>query len=339
MLATVAVMRASRLLAILLLLQSRGRMTAGALADELEVSVRTIYRDIQALSESGVPVYAEAGPGGGVQLVDGYRTRLTGLTAAEAETLFLAGVPGPVAELGLGTVLAAAQLKVLAALPPELRSRATRVSERFHLDAPGWFGVSDDVSHLPALAEALWGDRVVEVGYRARRDGPVSNRRLEPLGLVLKAGVWYLVARSRGRVLTYRASRLEGVTVTDERFERPEEFDLAGHWSASQDEFVASMYRSEVRARVAPDAMRALRMSMEPTAARRTMASVGPPDAEGWLPVVIPVEELDYTLADLLRLGDQIEVLEPPELRDRIADAAHRIVARYSGAPVSASRE
>ena len=161
--ATVAGVRASRLLQLLLLLQARGRMTAPQLAEELEVSVRTVYRDLEALSAAGVPVYTETGRHGGAQLVDGWRTRLTGLTGEEAGSLPLLGMPGAAAELGLGTVLAATQLKVLAALPPELRSRASRVQERFHLDAPSWFRQPDDVPALAALAEAAWADRRVEV--------------------------------------------------------------------------------------------------------------------------------------------------------------------------------
>ena len=181
-------MRASRLVSLLLLLQTRGRATAADLAAELEVSVRTVHRDVEALAESGVPIYAERGPHGGIRLVDGYRTRLTGLTGDEAEALFLSGLPGPAAELGLGTVVAAARLKVLAALPGELRGRATRLVERFHLDAAGWFQAGEPVPALAGLAEAVWEGRVVEAEYN--RGETTVPRRLEPIGLVLKAGVW-----------------------------------------------------------------------------------------------------------------------------------------------------
>src|SRR5688572_23714566 len=190
-------MRASRLVALLLLLQSRGGMTAAELARELEVSVRTIHRDVEALGAAGVPVYAERGPHGGIRLIDGYRTRLTGMTSDEAEALFLSGLPGPAAELGLGTVVAAARLKVLAALPPELRGRATRLLERFHLDAGGWFRTGEPVPHLPALSEAVWSSRRLQVGYE--RGDVIVERLLEPLGLVLKAGVWYIVAAAEGQ--------------------------------------------------------------------------------------------------------------------------------------------
>src|ERR671917_1961826 len=175
-------MRASRLLSILLLLQARGRLTARELADELGVSLRTVYRDVDSLGAAGIPVYADRGPTGGYQLVDGYRTRLTGLTTDEAGTLFLAGVPGPAAELGLGSVLAAAELKLRASLPGELADRADRVRERFFLDAPGWFRADEPTPHLATVADAVWSERRLSVRYRRWRTPREVSRTLSPLG-------------------------------------------------------------------------------------------------------------------------------------------------------------
>jgi predicted DNA-binding transcriptional regulator YafY len=221
--------RASRLFSIVLLLQNRGRMTAQALADELEVSVRTVYRDVEALGEAGIPVYGDAGHRGGYQLVDGYRTRLTGLHADEAESLFLAGVPDAAAELGLGAVLAAAQLKLAAALPPELRDRAGRVRERFFLDAPGWYREADPAPFLVPLANAVWNQQRVRVLYHRWARPQDVERRLDPYGLVLKAGNWYVVAAPAGKQSprTYRVAQFLEFEPTGEAFERPDAFDLA----------------------------------------------------------------------------------------------------------------
>ncbi|MER6052653.1 WYL domain-containing protein, partial [Streptomyces sp. NPDC001793] len=224
-------MRADRLLALLLLLQNRGRMTAGELAAELEVSVRTVYRDIEALGASGVPVRTDRGPDGGYRLMDGYRTRLTGLTDAEAGALFLAGAPGPARDLGLGAVLATAQLKVQAALPAELAERTRRIQDRFHLDAPAWFRDADPVDHLAPIARAVWEQRVLRTHYRRWR-GEV-HRELRPLGIVLKGGIWYLVAQVDEAVRTYRIARFLAVDLTDEGFARPAGFDLAAYWAES----------------------------------------------------------------------------------------------------------
>jgi predicted DNA-binding transcriptional regulator YafY len=324
-------MRASRLVSVLLLLQTRGRLTAAELADELEVSVRTIYRDVEALSESGVPIYAERGPHGGVRLVDGYRTRLTGLTDSEAEALFLSGLPGPAAELGLGTVVAAARLKVLAALPPELRTRASRISQRFHLDAPGWFQDPDAGPHLQTLSTAVWEDRRVELRYM-RNDATSVERQTEPLGLVLKGGVWYLVAGATASPRTYRVSRMESVSLLDGRFERPDDFDLASYWSASTTAYESSVERLEVSLRVRPDRIEAL----GDVVGERAMAgatSTGEADADGWARFRLRLEWPHEAHRQLLRLGPDVEVLEPLELRTRIADAARGVLQRYEAAP------
>ncbi len=326
-------MRASRLVQLLLLLQTNGKMTAGRLATELEVSVRTIYRDIEALSGAGVPIYAEAGPGGGVRLVDGYRTRLTGLTAEEAEALALSGLPGAASELGLGTVLAAAQLKVDAALPPELRSRAVRMRERFHLDAPGWFAREEPVPHLAALSRAVWEERRVEIRYQ-KRDEEV-RRLLDPLGLVLKAGVWYLVALSgRARSLrTFRVSRVRTVKVLDEDVQRPDDFDLARHWSEASDDFLGSWPKTPVKVRLRGDLLWLVRYVQDPKSADPALESASEPDADGWVTLTLHFENLEIAGYELMRFGGDLEVLEPAELRGHRAARATEMVERYTSVP------
>ena len=324
-------MRASRLVQLLLLLQTNGKMTAGRLAEELEVSVRTIYRDIEALSGAGVPISAEAGPGGGVRLVDGFRTRLTGLTAEEAEALALSGLPGAASELGLGTVLAAAQLKVDAALPPELRSRAVRMRERFHLDAPGWFAREELVPHLAALSRAVWDSERIEIRYE-KRDGEV-RRLIDPLGLVLKAGVWYLVARRDGDVRTYRVSRIVGAEVLDEPFERPDDFDLAAHWAEAQAGFLGSWQTVPVRVRMHREAMWMVRYVQDPTRRESALESASEPDEDGWVTLTLQFENHDVAGYELMRLAGDVEVLEPVELRHTMAERAASMVARYAAVP------
>ncbi|MBF6287236.1 YafY family transcriptional regulator [Nocardia cyriacigeorgica] len=320
-------MRASRLVQLLLLLQTRGRSTAPQLARELEVSVRTVYRDIEALSAAGVPVYTEPGRAGGIELVDGYRTRLTGLTSDEADAVLLAGLPGAAADLGLGTVLATAQLKVLAALPPELRGRATRVAERVHIDAPGWFHRPEETPTLATVADALWHDRRLTIRY-ARKDRTVE-RTLDPLGLVSKAGTWYLVAREGRAVRSYRVGRIVSATPTGETFQRPDDFDLAAHWAASAQEFARSMLRVRARCRIAQSHLGLLRLMNDPAVVTEALASAGPPDADGWVELTVPSESWDVLTTGLLPLGEFAEVLDPPELRARFAATAAGMHALY----------
>jgi predicted DNA-binding transcriptional regulator YafY len=320
-------MRASRLVSLLLLLQTRGQLTAGELAQELEVSERTIHRDVEALSASGVPIYAERGAHGGIRLVDGYRTRLTGMTGEEAEALFLAGLPGPAAELGLGTVVAAAQLKVLAALPTELRARASRLVERFHLDAGDWFRTSQPVPSLGGLSDAVWNATPITIDYW-REGGPVK-RDIEPLGLVLKAGTWYVVAGVDGQVRTYRVSRVLGVEPRGGTFERPEGFDLASFWTESSAAFERDIPRIEIDVRVRPDRLDRLRAAAG-NATVQAAEYLPDPDPDGWLRLRIRMDWPDEAHRLLLGAGRWLEVLGPPEVRARVGATARAIADRYT---------
>lgn len=319
-------MRASRLLAILMLLQTRGRMTAEALAAEFEVSVRTIYRDIDQLSAANVPVYADRGPNGGFALLDGYRTQLTGMTPAEAETLFLAGLPGPAAELGLGGVLAAAQLKLTAALPERARASARRVAERVHLDPVGWFRSAEEARFLPAITQAVLEERVLDVRYKMGA-GSVK-RRLKPLGLVLKAGVWYLVAQVGEQTRTYRVSQMVEATLGDERFTRPRGFDLAVAWSTAARAYERGVYREKAVLLLSSAGLRRIEVLGAPVQ-RAAVESAAPAAKNGWHRATIPIESVEQAAADLIRLGAEIEVLEPAVLRQRIADLARDIGRLY----------
>ncbi|GAB3816145.1 helix-turn-helix transcriptional regulator [Micromonospora zhanjiangensis] len=324
-------MRASRLLSILLLLQARGRLTAAQLAAELEVSVRTVYRDVESLHAAGIPLYGEAGHAGGYQLVDGWRTRLTGLTEAEAGSLFLAGLPGPAAELGYGAVLATLKLKLSAALPAELADRAARVQERFHLDAPGWYSDGDPSPHLAATADAVWEQRRIRVRYRSWRGD--AERTLEPYGLVLKGGRWYAVARtvggSRPGPATYRINQVLALTATDECFDRPADFDLAGWWHAHVRDFRTRLHQDEARIRLSPAGRRRLREVAADPVVRAVDDTAEAPDADGWVTARVPIESLTHAHGDFLRLGAEVEVLSPAPLRARIAETARGLAALY----------
>ncbi|MFH8572269.1 helix-turn-helix transcriptional regulator [Streptomyces sp. NPDC017993] len=340
-------MRAARLIKMVLLLQSRPSMTAAELARELEVSERTVARDVLSLSEAGVPVYADRGRAGGYRLVGGYRTRLTGLGRSEAEALFLSGVPSALREMGLADAASAARLKVSAALLPELRDAASGAAQRFHLDAPGWYHEPGTPPLLPTVADAVWDDRRLSARY-LRKDTEVE-RELEPYGLVLKAGVWYLAARPRDKAPTghtagagqtaagpgtgfrvYRVDRFTAVDTTGERFHRDESFDLPAFWAERAAQFTRSLLRAEVVLRLSAQGVRQLPHVTDRVAAGEAVDSAGPPDAEGRLTVTLAVESEEVAYAQLLGLGPECEVCAPAALRERFAAAARRAAALYS---------
>ncbi|MEU9119232.1 WYL domain-containing protein [Streptomyces sp. NPDC048506] len=326
-------MRAARLIKLVLLLQSRPSMTGPELAQELEVSERTVARDVLSLSEAGVPVYADRGRAGGYRLIGGYRTRLTGLGRSEAEALFLSGVPSALREMGLADAASAARLKVSAALLPELRDAATDAAQRFHLDAPAWYQEPETPALLPAVADAVWDDHRIVTRY-LRKDTEVQ-RELEPYGLVLKAGVWYLAARAQGDFRVYRVDRFASVDRAEDggRFDREATFDLPAFWAERAAQFARSILREEVVLRLSARGVRQLPYVTERAAAREAIDAAqagGGPDEHGRLTVTLPVESADVAYAQLLALGPEGEVLAPPELRERFAAAARRTAALYA---------
>ena len=317
-------MRADRLLSILLLLQVSQRLTAGDLARRLEVSKRTVYRDMEALSSAGVPVYAERGAGGGWSLLEAYRTDLNGLSGAEAQTLFLANPAHLLTDLGWRQTAETALIKLLAALPSTQRRDAEFVRQRIHIDVTGWRGSSEDVSILPTLQEAIWQERKLALTYR-RGDGTTVERQVDPLGLVAKGSVWYLVAAVEAELRTYRVSRVQAAEVTTEPFVRPQAFDLAAYWEESKAQFIADLPRYPATLRVDPDILPRLRFSGR----FARIQQIDPSEADGWQRVVMQFDTMDEASGYVVGFGPNIEVIEPLELRQQVISLAWSVVAFY----------
>ncbi|MCC5952952.1 MAG: WYL domain-containing protein [Acidimicrobiia bacterium] len=312
-------MRSSRLLALLMALQRTGTATAPQLAEELEVSVRTIYRDVAALQEAGVPLYTVPGAGGGVRLVDGWRSSIEGLTSDEVRALAVGG--GPAADLGLGSVLAVARSKLRSGLPAPVRAELDLVAERFLLDASAWFRPEPTPPLLADLAEAVWRAARIDLGYQ--RGGRVRSRRVDPLGLVDKANVWYLVARHRGSIRTYRVSRIRSVRRRPESFERPAGFDLADYWHAAAAEFDADLRRVECELVVPSGSVGALRRAV-PGDLTGTAVEAAVPGDDGRLRVSLRVESVEVAADQLVGVWG-VEVVAPVELRARLAAHGHAL--------------
>lgn len=314
-------MRASRLLSIQMLLETRGRMSAAALAQALQVSVRTLHRDIDELSAAGVPVYAERGRSGGFQLLPGWKTTLTGLTPSEAEAVFLSGLGTAAGELGLGAQIQSAQLKLLTALPAPWRGSARRISSRFHLDPVEWYREADTLPHLPAIAGAVWEERQLAITYESWKRS--AQQTVHPLGLVLKAGTWYLVAARDGKPRTYRIASIQQAQVLETRSQRPRAFDLAGYWRDSVHRFEVELYSGQADVAATAEGLADLRRMN--AAVARTVRGLQAPAGQR-VRVRIPIEPVEQACGQLLRLAPQVQVLGPAPLlralRGRLSAAA-----------------
>ena len=319
-------MRASRLLFILTTLQARGRASARALADEYGVSLRTIYRDVDALSAAGIPIYSERGNQGGYRLLDGYRTRLNGMSALEAEVLFLSGLSGQAAELGLDAACASARDKLLAALPADVREGTSKMRLRFHLDVPGWFEASERPACLPQLAQAVWGEQPIRIRYRSWKGE--NERELDPLGIVLKGGAWYLVARCGADVRTYRVSRILELQVLDGHIARAEDFDLPAYWAENARRFEQEQHPEQATLRLSPWGIKMMEAFLPPYSV--THATIGEAGQDGWRTVTLPVGPVRHAAYELLRFGAEAEVLAPEALRSHIGQIARTLAQRYA---------
>lgn len=320
-------MRSSRLLTILILLQLRSRLTAEALASELEVSVRTIYRDVDALSAAGVPVYADKGPGGGFSLIDGYRTRLTGLDSDEALAVTMIGLPGPAAALGLGNAAHRAKGKLLAALPADAAAGAERVASRFHLDTGEWYRATDASPFLPLLARAVLDERRIAFTYAGWKGDHAGAA--DPLGLVLKAGNWYLVAQTRGEPRSFRVSEFRHVEVSDDSSIRPPGFDLPAYWAASVERFERELRPDRAELRVSARGLK--RLAALGSFAAEAVATSRPEAGGDWHHVTLPLEPGDHEVLQLLGIGPELEVTSPPGLRSRLASLAREVASLHTG--------
>ena len=320
-------MRASRLLSILILLQLRQRLTAEELAEEFEVSVRTIYRDIDAPSAAGVPVYGDRGPGGGFQLLDGYRTKLTGLDASEAEAMLLIGLPGEAQAMGLGDAATRARNKLLAALPKAGSEEANRIAGRFHLDSRDWYRAARPTPFLSRVARAVLDRRLLTMTYdswKARADW-----RVEPLGLVLKAGHWYLVGRGHGKVRIFNISDIQSLALLDEEFERPGDFDLAAWWQTEQARFETELFSEIATLRLSPLGLKRLAALSPRGAAAARSAQIGD---DGWALAEIAIENSDHGAREILMIGAEMVILSPANFRERVHALAAGIAALNKGA-------
>jgi predicted DNA-binding transcriptional regulator YafY len=320
-------MRADRLLSLLMLLQTRGQMSAQELAEELEVSERTIYRDIVALSASGVPVYASRGPGGGVRLIEEYRTTLTGLTTDETRALFMMSIPAPLMQLGMAEKFKGALLKLSASLPDTRRADEAQTRQRIHLDSSWWFQSEQEIPCLEMIQQALWQDRRLRIKVRWEFFNTEFEQDAEPYGLVAKANVWYLVYGRGGTPHVTRVSQIVEAELLPEAFVRPPEFELEAFWEdwcreyESQPPFCAKV-------RVAPEALTMLAEYVGDRA-RKQLTSLQSPDEDGWVTLDLPFESFIAARSRLLGLGRAVEVLEPEALRKSLIDFAEQIVGFY----------
>ncbi|MBJ6760717.1 WYL domain-containing protein [Myxococcaceae bacterium JPH2] len=316
-------MRADRLVHLLMRLQARPRSTVGALARELQVSGRTVLRDLEALSTAGVPVTTTRGAGGGVSLMEGWRTQLTGLTRPELQALASVGAPGALEDLGLSGPLRTGLVKLAAALPSLQQPALEHARQRLLVDASGWFTTRERVPHLGVLRDAAWQDQRVTLTYQDF-EGARTRRPVDPYGLVIKADRWYLVAGTEKGPRVFRGSRIEGARRRPQGFTRPADFDLNGFWKDWCARFATERPRYEVTLRCTEAGVAALRALRPPSEAARLDAAL-----RGKRQVVLDFEREAIAVSQLCGVGAAVEVLAPEALRQRLGAVGAALQSLY----------
>ncbi|MBD7967545.1 helix-turn-helix transcriptional regulator [Paenibacillus gallinarum] len=317
-------MRADRLIRILLLLQSQERLTTKELAQQLEVTERTIHRDMEALSVAGIPVVARRGKYGGWQLMENYRTRLTGLKKEEIMSLFLSPSQQLLKDLGYLQDWTEAREKLIASIPKNLHSEVKDVTNRLHIDSTAWRPSIEVIQVFELLHQAVWDQHKIKIEYE-RADGTLVTRIVEPLGLVAKGNTWYVVAASEGEIRNYRASRVISAEKLDEPFERPDGFQLASYWQESKQQFIRSLPSYEAQVEVSPDILARLKFT------GRFVKIADLKKQEGsWISVKLNFDTEEEAKSFILGFGNQIRVIQPLQLKEQVIQMARSIIDFYN---------
>jgi predicted DNA-binding transcriptional regulator YafY len=319
-------MRADRLLSILILLQTRGKMTAQALAEQLQVSERTIYRDMDALSIAGVPVYCERGPGGGCALLDSYRTNLTGLTRDEVRALFMISIPAPLQQLGVDQDLRAALLKLSAALPEFMRPEGSRAQARIHLDSTSRLPSGQHYSQLSTIQQALWSDRCLDLTYRLFFNAQ-ARHIVAPYGLVARSNRWYLVFARQESIFVHPVADMLDAQLTDRTFNLPPDFNLVAFWAAWRSQRERNRPQFTVKARISPSLLGKLELFKDPLLPGDFTKPE--PDEGGWYPITFHFDTFENARQRLLNFGGAVEILAPQALRTSVLDFAKQTLSVY----------
>ena len=322
-------MRADRLLSILLILQARGCTTAQYLSRELEVSVRTIYRDVDALCTAGIPLYTERGPGGGISLLDSYRSNLTHLTENEIHTLFMMTLSTPLSELGMTQQINNLLRKLRISFPADTYSGAQDINQRLYVDWTAWHPPSENTPYLESLRDAVWECRLVKIKYHTQVRNNIVERLLAPYSLVAKAGLWYLIGATLDTKRVYRVSQIAEVQQLSKKFIRPADYDLISFWHNWCKDYEDQRTLYEVQARIKPQLIPYLNYIMGNHVNTRELEKKSP-ENDGWISVELRFESFEMARGYLLNCGSALEIIEPEALKESVIDYAKQVVSIYT---------